>query len=282
MKNRKQILTAIGVLAIIVFSYLMFEHFVYVKTDNAQVDAHSILITPKIGGFITQVNVVEGQKVKKGDLLVQVDQRDYLTALDSSKSELLSLEAKRKDAEKNFQRLKDLFSKGVVSNQQYDTASASYNEIRAKYDSAAAHVDQAKLNLEYTELRAPSDGIIARKSVEVGQLAAAGVPLLGFVSSESRWVTANLKETEISHVKPGQEVTIWVDAVAGKKFHGKVVSLSSATGATFSLLPPDNATGNFTKVVQRVPVKISLDDVAEEDFARLQAGLSAIVKIKIL
>ena len=281
MKNRKNLLIAIGSIAFVVIAYLVFEHMVYVKTDNAQIDAHALLISPKIGGFVTKVNVVEGQVVKKGDVLVQIDERDYQVSLVSAQSEQLSLEAKRVDSEKNFQRIKSLFAKGVVSNQQYDTASASYNENKAKYDAATARVDQAKLNLEYTQLIAPSDGIIARKSVEIGQLAAPGVPLVGFVGNDSRWVTANLKETEISHVKPGQSVSITVDAIPGRTYTGKVESLSAATGATFSLLPPDNATGNFTKVVQRIPVKIALEGLNQEDMSKLHAGLSALVKIKI-
>lgn len=281
MTKRKQILlTAISVVLLLI-GWFSYEHWRYITSDNAQIDAHTILIGPKVGGYVQEVNVLIGQVVKKNDLMVLIDQRDYKVAKDVAQSDLLSLEAKRKDSEKNFQRLRDLFAKGVVSNQQYDTAYASYNENKAKYDSAMAHLQQAQLNLEYTELRAPMDGIIARKSVEVGQLAAPGVALIGFVGSESRWVIANLKETEIAHIKPGQKVEIDVDAVPSRTFHGTVESISSATGATFSLLPPDNATGNFTKVVQRVPVKIVFDDLNQDEIKRLQAGLSAFVKIKI-
>lgn len=281
MRKRKQILlTAISVVLLLI-GWFSYEHWRYITSDNAQIDAHTILIGPKVGGYVQEVNVLIGQVVKKNDLMVLIDQRDYKVAKDVAQSDLLSLEAKRKDSEKNFQRLRDLFAKGVVSNQQYDTAYASYNENKAKYDSAMAHLQQAQLNLEYTELRAPMDGIIARKSVEVGQLAAPGVALIGFVGSESRWVIANLKETEIAHIKSGQKVEIDVDAVPSRTFHGTVESISSATGATFSLLPPDNATGNFTKVVQRVPVKIVFDDLNQDEIKRLQAGLSAFVKIKI-
>lgn len=281
MSQKKIIFAVVIPIAVLLGMYFVYEHLVYVKTDNAQIDAHTVLIGPKVGGFIQKVNVSEGQIVKKNDLLVAIDPRDYEVARDVAQSELLSLQAKMTEAEQNYKRIKGLSSKGVVSPQQYDTASAAYNEIKARYDSAKAHVQQAELNLEYTELHAPSDGIIAKKSVEIGQLAAPGIPLIGFVSSEERWVTANLKETEISHIRKDQPVTIDIDAIPGKVFKGKVESLSSATGATFSLLPPDNATGNFTKVVQRVPVKIIFDSLQPEDMIRLQAGLSAVVKIKI-
>jgi membrane fusion protein (multidrug efflux system) len=143
-----------------------------------------------------------------------------------------------------------------------------------------AQVAQAELNLENTKIKAPSDGFIAKKSVEVGQLAAAGVPLIGFVDAGERWVTANFKETEISDIHPGNRVWVDVDAISGKTFTGKVESLSSATGATFALLPPDNATGNFTKVVQRVPVRIHLENLTPEDVEMLRAGLSADVKVE--
>ncbi len=274
-------LLAAILVVLLLIGWFSYEHWRYITSDNAQIDAHTILIGSKVGGYIQEVNVLIGQAVKKNDIMVLIDQRDYKVAKDVAQSDLLSLEAKRKDSEKNFQRVRDLFAKGVVSNQQYDTASAAYNENKAKYDSAMAHLQQAQLNLEYTELRAPMDGIIARKSVEVGQLAAPGMALIGFVGSESRWVIANLKETEIAHIKPGQKVEIDVDAVPSRTFHGTVESISSATGATFSLLPPDNATGNFTKVVQRVPVKIVFDDLNQDEINRLQAGLSAFVKIKI-
>ncbi|MGZ3703677.1 MAG: HlyD family secretion protein, partial [Bdellovibrionota bacterium] len=142
-----------------------------------------------------------------------------------------------------------------------------------------AQVDQAQLNLENTKLRAPSDGFVAKKSVELGQLAAAGVPLIGFVDGGERWVTANFKETEIEGVKPGAKAHVDVDAISGKTFEGVVESVSSATGATFTLLPPDNATGNFTKVVQRVPVKVRIENISDAEREMLRAGLSANVKV---
>ena len=124
------------------------------------------------------------------------------------------------------------------------------------------------------------DGFIAKKSVEIGQLIAPGIPLIGFVGAEERWVIANFKETEIDKIHVGNEAHVDVDAIPQKTFKGKVVSLSAATGATFSLLPPDNATGNFTKVVQRIPVKIALENLSDQDIAELRAGLSAEVKVR--
>lgn len=281
MDKKKKIIFGIGGLAVLLIAYFTYEHLMYVETDNAQIEAPTVILAAKIPGFIKEVNVAEGQKVKKDDILVQIDNRDYQSSADSARSEMLSLEARRNDAEKNYRRLKDLYSQSVVSSQQFDAATANYNDIKARYDSAASKLVQTQLNLENTQIKAPSDGIIARKSAEIGQLASPGSPLVGFVSSERRWVMANFKETDIENIQVGKKVDIKIDALSGKTFEGEVESISSATGATFTLLPPDNATGNFTKVVQRVPVKIKFLNMTIEDYDKLQAGLSALVKVHV-
>jgi len=252
----------------------------YKTGDDAQVEAHAVMLAPKVAGLIVKVNVTEGQRVKKDEVLAEIDTRDFENALTQSKGDLTSLEARRRDADRTYQRLADLYKSGAVSQQQFDTANASHSEIRAKYDAAAAQVSQAQLNLDNAKIRAPSDGFIAKKSVEVGQLAAAGVPLIGFVDGGERWVTANFKETDVAAIRVGADVSISVDAVPGHNFKGKVESISSATGATFTLLPPDNATGNFTKVVQRVPVKIQFENLVDADKEMLRAGLSADIKVR--
>lgn len=279
MEKRKKILIAAGTVALILVAYFLYEHFLYVTTDNAQVEAHAAMLAPKVSGFILTVNVTEGQRVQKGDVLAEIDARDYQNALTQAKGDLTSLEARRRDADRSFQRISQLFKSGAVSQQQFDTANATHSEIRAKYDAAAAQVSQAELNLENTKIRAPSDGFIAKKSVELGQLASPGLPLFGFVDAGDRWVTANFKETDLPSIRVGADVDIDVDAIPGRNYHGKVESISSATGATFTLLPPDNATGNFTKVVQRVPVRIRINDLSNEDKELLRAGLSAFVKV---
>jgi len=281
MDKRKKIVSGVAAVAAVLAIYFLYEYFMYVETDNAQIEAHSVLISAKVPGYIKEVHVTDGQKVKKDDLLVQIDDRDYKAAFEAAKSEVLSLEARKNDTEKNYYRLRELVGKSVVSQQQYDAARAAYNEVKAKYDSAVSRATQAEINLEYTKIKAPSNGVVAKSGAEVGQLANPGMALVGFVSSEKRWVTANFKETEISSIKVGASVDISIDAVSGTKYKGEVESISSATGATFSLLPPDNATGNFTKVVQRVPVKIKINGLNENENDRLQAGLSAVVKVHV-
>lgn len=278
-EKKKKIIGALGAAAALLVAYFAYESFVYVTTDNAQVEAHSVMLASKVSGFVVAVKAKEGAKVKKGDILVEIDQRDYQNTVQQMKSELTSLQARKVDSEKNYHRIQELFSKGAVSQQQYDATSANYSDIKAKFDAVSAQVAQSELNLENTKVKAPTDGFVAKRSVEEGQLASPGVPLIGFVGAEERWVTANFKETEIDVIKIGAKVEVEVDAVNSKKFHGSVESISSATGATFTLLPPDNATGNFTKVVQRVPVKIKLEGLSAEDIDLLRAGLSANVKV---
>lgn len=280
MNKKNKILGLVGAVVAVITLYFVYEHLVYISTDNAQVEANSVLLASKVSGFVNKVLVVEGQKVKKDDILVEIDDRDYQNTLRQMKGELSSLEARKADAEKNFRRISSLYSSGAVSQQQYDTSAASAQDIRSKYEAISAQVSQAQLNLANTKIKAPSDGFIAKKSVELGQLASPGVPLVGFVSSESRWITANFKETDIESIKVGNQAFIEIDALSKSDYKGTVESISAATGATFTLLPPDNATGNFTKVVQRVPVKIKIDNLSDKDIEILRAGLSAVVKVR--
>jgi len=138
-----------------------------------------------------------------------------------------------------------------------------------------AMVKQAELNLEYTTVKAPIKGIVSRKSVETGQVIQPGQPLMTIIPLDRVWVTANFKETQLANMRPGQRVKIEVDAYDGREFRGKVESLAAATGSRFSLLPPDNATGNYVKVVQRVPVRILLDE-GQDPEQLLRPGMSVV------
>jgi membrane fusion protein (multidrug efflux system) len=279
--TKKNILMGIGVAAVLAAGWFVWNYVMYVTTDNAQIEGHFVMLAPKVGGYVVKVNIQEGQRVKKGDVLVEIDPRDYENTARQVAGELTSIEARKNDAERMYRRITQLKNQGAVSQQQYDTTSSTYNETKAKWDAVSAQVAQAQLNLANTKIVAPTDGFIAKKSVEIGQLAAPGIPLIGFVDANERWVTANFKETDLSSIKPGAKVKVEVDAIGGRSFEGKVEAISSATGATFTLLPPDNATGNFTKVVQRVPVKIGLNQLKEGDAEILRVGLSAYVKVSV-
>ncbi|MEO7042838.1 MAG: HlyD family secretion protein [Gemmatimonadaceae bacterium] len=227
---------------------------------------------------------VAGTKSTEGQAEGQVQtasgQRSQLDA------QVLAAEAANTNAQANLARMKDLAAKQIVSKQQLDasqaaaaaaeaqllaaqrqvttagsqisTAKAGVRIAEARSAAAEAALDNSKLQLSYTKIVAPASGLVARKQVEVGQLVTAGQPVMSVVADTGVWVTANFKETQLDDIKVGQGVEFDVDAYNGCTARGKVESLSGATGAKFALLPPDNATGNFTKVVQRVPIRIAV------------------------
>lgn len=216
-------------------------------------------------------------------------------------------EANLQKARNDLERIKSLAAQAMASQQQLDAAettvrtaeaqlktsrdsasaageqvtvySAALRSARSKVDAARAVRDLAAIQLADTGLKAPSNGLVSKKNVEVGQLVQPGQTLMSLVADDDIWVVANVKETDVGKVRNGAEAEIEVDAYPGVTFNGKVESISAATGAKFTLLPPDNATGNFTKVVQRIPVKIRL---AKRDDAQhpLRPGMSVFATIK--
>ncbi|HZP47809.1 MAG TPA: HlyD family secretion protein [Vicinamibacterales bacterium] len=157
--------------------------------------------------------------------------------------------------------------------QRIAMSKAQASAAAARAQTARAAVEQAEMNLQYTTVKAPIRGIVSKKGINVGQVVQAGQPLLAIVDVENVWVTANYKETQLTDMRPGQRATVEVDAFGGREFKGKVDSIAGATGARFSLLPPENATGNYVKVVQRVPVKIVLD-AGQDTEHLLRPGMS--------
>jgi membrane fusion protein (multidrug efflux system) len=166
----------------------------------------------------------------------------------------------------------------VAAQQQLQVIETEKLEAQASLQQAVAEEETARLNLGYTELRAPIDGTVGNRSAQVGAYATVGAQLISLIPSHGLWVDANYKEDQLAKIHPGSPATVKVDSIPGKIFHGHVVSIAPATGAQFSVLPPENATGNFTKIVQRVTVRIQLDD---EDAAlgQLRPGLSVTAKV---
>jgi membrane fusion protein (multidrug efflux system) len=157
---------------------------------------------------------------------------------------------------------------------------AQYQAAQAAIAQAEASLKDAQLQLSYTNIVAPTSGRIGRKTVEVGQRVQPGSPLMAIVGNDY-WVTANFKETQMEDIKPGEKVEVELDAFPHHKFVGRVDSISPASGSQFALLPPDNATGNFTKVVQRIPVKITLDSQSIKGYeSRITPGMSAVVSVE--
>ena len=191
--------------------------------------------------------------------------------VDSAKSQVLEAEAGLRVAESKLAQSKAGEDRARADMATAQTGPSQVAATKARASAAEAHVAQARatlaqaeLNLQYATVKAPARGVVSKKSINTGQVVQAGQPLLAIVQLDDVWVTANFKETQLKEMRPGQRVVISVDAY-GKEYKGKVDSVAGATGARFSLLPPENATGNFVKVVQRVPVKIVLDPGQDPD-----------------
>ena len=165
----------------------------------------------------------------------------------------------------------------VAAQRQLDVIETQEGQTQAALQQAVAEEAVARLNLGYTELRAPSDGTVGNRSAQVGAYATSGSQLISLIPARGLWIDANFKEDQLARMRPGSPATITVDSIPGRVFRGHVVSIAPATGAEFSVLPPENATGNFTKIVQRVTVRIMLDDEAAQ--GQLRPGLSVIAKV---
>jgi membrane fusion protein (multidrug efflux system) len=203
-------------------------------------------------------------------------------AADSARAQVTEAEAGVLVAQSQLAQSQTAQSQAEAALRNAQTAPEQVKQTNARADAAVAQakqakaaLDQAELNLQYATLKAPVSGIVSRRSVEVGQVVQAGQPLLAIIPLDNVWVTANFKETQLTDMRPGQRATVKVDAYGSKSFTGKVDSIAAATGARFSMLPPENATGNFVKVVQRVPVKIVLDGGQNADH-QLRPGMSVV------
>jgi len=199
---------------------------------------------------------------------------------DSARSQVSEAEAGIRVAESKLTQAHASEQQAHAELQSAQTAPSQIAATRARASSAEAHVQtaranlaQAELNLQYAVVKAPVRGVVSRKGINVGQVVAPGQPLIAMVPLDDVWVTANYKETQLKNMRPGQRASIDVDALGGRDFRGTIDSIAGATGARFSLLPPENATGNFVKVVQRVPVKVVLDPGQDPEHL-LRPGMS--------
>jgi membrane fusion protein, multidrug efflux system len=377
-------LIAIGFVLLIVSCFLLIRYLnSYENTDDAFVDGHTDPITPRINGIVRAVYVENTYMVKKGEVLVELDPRDFQVALEQAKanlaqaeggvraqtpnvpitatsqstaltnaklgvasgeanlmaaqekykaalSDLVQAQANRANALREEQRYRLLVGKQEVSKELYDQretearedeaieasrqqtaeaakkmvsqAEAALGQARqqareaqsnlprqiavqretlsmrnANLQAAQAQVDQATLNLAYTKIYAPADGIVGDKSAQLGMQVAPGQALMSVTQTDDVWVTANFKETQVRRMRRGESVTIHVDAL-GASFDGFVEALPGASGAVYSLLPPENATGNYVKVVQRLPVRIRFKR-GQPGLERLAPGMSVEPKV---
>ena len=280
--RRPGVIVAIAVLAIAGIGYgafAMFHSFTHESTDDAFIDVHFVSVAPKIAGRVAVVHVDDNQLVKKGDVLVEIDPRDFQVALAQAKANLAKDKATQVQANVNEKRAQDLFTKKVMSAQERDTNVATSDSSKASVEADEAAVEQAELNLGYTKVIAPVDGYVTKEAVATGDYVQVGQALMSLVPPRV-WVIANFKETQLRNMQPKQPVDISVDAYPNLKLRGRVDSIQAGSGAAFSMLPPENATGNYVKVVQRVPVKIVLDE--EQQVQRLLGpGMSVVPTVTV-
>lgn len=304
------------------------------STDDAYVQADAVIVSPKVGGYVEEVYVIDNQAVKAGDPLFRIDARDYNSQVAQAQAQIdvahagaqslraqiaeqqaavagarARVAAARSDldlARTVEARYKALSETGAESRETYGdkrrqldnavaalalrqsellsaqrrvaTLQAQIGEAGARAEGALAQRAAASVDLGSTVVRASIDGRVGNKTVQLGQLVQPGTRAMSIVPVDKLYIRANFKETQVGLMRVGQPVTLEVDALEGVELHGRIESFSPGTGAQFSLLPPENATGNFTKIVQRIPVRISVD-AAPETRALLVPGMSVAVSV---
>ncbi len=326
------VVVAIALVAWLVY-YLLVGRYLQ-ETNNAYLQADSVVVAPRVGGYVTAVFVHDNQRIETGQPLLQIDERTYRATLEQAEAavavreaditaananldtrqaalrqanaQVMSAAASLHFAQSEVARFAPLAKSGADTHEHQTSLSHDLERAASEYESAQAQVasaksqikameaqieqakaglkqaqadaDQARISVGDTRLTAHIDGSIGNKTVQIGQFVAAGTRTMTVVPVSALYLSANFKETKVGLMRPGQPVTIEVDALSGVKLQGRVESLSPGTGSQFSLLPAENATGNFTKIVQRVPVRIKLL-VGEEARKVLVPGMSVEVTV---
>lgn len=336
MKHRTSLslITAAVAVCAIYGGYRLLSHGTVESTDDAYVRADSVFVAPRISGQVARVAVEDNQLVKTGQLLAELDDRDFVAARAAAAASVQAAEAELKNlganierqaavidqaaattrstaaslkfAQANAQRYLNLSNSGAGTQQERQKAESELSSLQAGRDrdeasrvaavraldvfkarveiakatlaKEQAALQQADLNLSYTKITAPLDGMVGQRSVRVGAYVLQGHPLLAVVPLHEAFVVANFRETQLKYMRQKQRVDIRVDSFAGHAFTGYVESVAPASGVSFSEIAPDNATGNFTKVTQRIPVKIVFDE-NQADLDRLRVGMSVVVSI---
>lgn len=257
-KIRRNIIVGIGGVVIICGAIYWLYSQRYISTDDAYVNANIVSIAPRVSGQISHLHAQNNQFVKAGDLLLELDCDSYKVAVTKARAQLAINTAECQNTIVSSKRSLQLVAVKALPKQAQDDVIAKLQTTKAAVELAKANVAQAELDLEHTKIFAPTDGWVTNMTLREGNSATANQPLFALVSNAEYWVDANLKETELGSVKPGQTAEVTLDMYPKHKFRGLVTSISSGSGAAFSLLPPQNAVGNWVKVSQRVPVKIKI------------------------
>jgi len=301
----------------------------YMSTDDAYVQAARASISSNVAGKVAAIAVRDNQRVRRGDLLFQLDDQPYRIAVEEAQAklgttrleiiagkatyhqQLATLHSAQDTLDyqnREYQRQQKLVASGISSQMQFDQAQHALDAARQQVASAQqqaasvlamldgnpdidpdqhptvqhaqADLDRARLNLSYTTILAPDDGIVTKvEQLQVGDYINAASPVFALISSRDVWVEANFKEDQLTHMRSAQLATVEIDTYPGRKFKAQVVSIAPGTGSQFSALPPENATGNWVKVVQRLPVRLELDPAEVDAGLALNSGFSAIVAV---
>lgn len=282
-ENRKRLLRRLGWIGASIAAVIALVFYIhsrhYESTDDAFINTNIVPISPKVSGQVIALHVNDNQAVREGDLLVEIDPRTYRALRDEQRAKVAAAEAEARRAANDARRYEQIFKQDEISKQQLDNAQTAALSAKAALEKERAALEQDELNLQYTRIIAPQSGRVTNKSVEVGAYVQVGQTLFSLVP-DTVWVTANFKETQLTYMRPGQSVSIHVDAFPSREFTGHVDSIQSGTGARFSIMPPENATGNFVKVVQRVPVKIIIDTPADPN-VKLAPGMSVVPRVRV-
>ena len=269
----------------------------YSSTDDAYIDANRMSISSKILGRIVNLSAAEGDTVKQDQLLVKLDSTDIIAQINQAKAALgLARESINltkvnvQKAEEDFNRAQTQFQDKIIPKEQFDHAKKALEAAKAEYDISLSKIGnaQAQLNvlttqLQNTSIYSPMDGVVAKRWVLKGDVVQPGQPIFTVYNLNNVWVTANLEETKLGQVHLNDPVEISVDSYPNVSFSGKVFEIGNYTTSEFSLIPPNNASGNFTKVTQRVPVKISITDPVTKNGRTpvLRPGMSVEVSVKV-
>lgn len=251
----------------------------FISTDNAYVSANVVEIASQVTGPAIRVFVSNNQRVEQGAPLFDIDTQAFTLAVNKAEANLRQRQAELLNARTNEERVRVLVKEQFLSSQAGDDANMAVRTAEGAYAAARAGLAQAKLDLEHTHVTAPVRGTVANLSLRPGTIVQASNPLFAVIASDQYWVDANFKETELEHIHPGDTAEIRLDSYPDRVFHGRVDSLSGGAGTAFSLLPAQNATGNWVKVTQRVPVKVIVLDPDPDHPLRI--GTSAEVTVRL-
>jgi membrane fusion protein (multidrug efflux system) len=269
----------------------------YVSTDDAFIDGNKLSLASKMLGRITNLYADEGNNVTKGELLVRLDSTDLIAQRDQAfislklaQDNIQLSQVNLNKAQTDFERAKQQYDGKIIPKEQYDHAHSALEAAQAelgisktKVGSAKAQLNVINTQLQNTTIYSPMNGVVAKRWVLQGDVVQPGQPIFSIYNLDSLWVIADLQETDLASIKEGQNVEIDVDSYPDHKFEGKVIQIGTNTASQFALIPPSNAAGNFTKITQRIPIKISVRqaDKNQNDDARLLPGMSVEVKIKV-